>query len=110
MFKVNDPRIIKWDLFVIILALYNSFSIPFEVAFEPPVMETTGFTVLNNIIDFCFLLDLIINFRTTYYDPVSGDEIFNKKLIAKNYLKGRFMIDFLSTIPLDNLITVSIKG
>ncbi len=47
-----------------------------------------------------------MNFRVTYYDSNTGDEIFDKKLIAKNYLKSRFAIDALSTIPFDNIAKV----
>jgi len=35
MVRVNDPRKTNWDLFVITLAVYNCFSIPFEIAFAP---------------------------------------------------------------------------
>lgn len=33
MISQNDPRKTNWELFVIVLALYNSFSIPFELCF-----------------------------------------------------------------------------
>ena len=33
--RLNDSRKTKWDLFVIFLAIYNSFQIPFEIAFHP---------------------------------------------------------------------------
>ena len=59
------------------------------------------FTILNAFIDFMFLLDIIINFRTTFYDLESGDEEFDPYKIAIVYLKGRFTIDLLSTVPFD---------
>lgn len=43
----------------------------------------------------------MIVFRTTYLDAYTGEEIFYAKLIAVNYLKGRFIIDLLATIPFD---------
>ena len=104
--RQNDPRMSRWDLFIIILAFYNCFSIPFQTAFNPPVMDSVGFLVFNSCIDFCFFLDIVITFRTTYYDPNSGDEVFDKKTIATKYLKGRFTIDLLSTIPFDNIAKV----
>ena len=69
-------------------------------------MESAGFMVFNTCIDFCFFLDIILTFRTTFYDPVSGDEVFDKKQIAVYYLKGRFTIDMLSTVPFDNIAKV----
>jgi len=66
-------------------------------------MEGPEFFVLNTAIDLMFLLDIIVAFRTTFYDLETGDEIFDSKRTGKVYLKGRFAIDLLSTIPFDNL-------
>ena len=86
------------------LALYNSFFIPFELSFQPPILAGPEFFILNSIIDFLFGVDIFISFRTTFYHPITGDEIMDLKIIRNNYFKGRFMMDFLSTIPFDNLM------
>ena len=67
-------------------------------------MESRGFFILNSIIDFIFLLDIFVQFKTTFFDPISGEEVYDKKLIAMNYLKGRFIFDFLSTVPFDAIV------
>jgi hypothetical protein len=59
------------------------------------------FLFINALIDFTFFLDLIVNFRTTFFHPRSGKEVFKPKVIAKNYLKTRFLVDFLATFPFD---------
>ena len=69
-------------------------------------MDSTYFLIFNTCIDLCFFADILITFRTTFYDPISGDEVFDKYLIAKKYLTGRFIIDFLSTVPFDNIAKV----
>lgn len=92
---------LRWDLVVMILAIYNCFTIPLEVAFEPPSMETVGFEALNWIIDTLFFLDLVINFRTTYIHPKTGKEVLELSTIACNYFKFRFWVDLLATIPFD---------
>lgn len=84
-----------------VLAIYNCFSIPLEVSLEPEEMKSTTFDVINFFIDFCFLIDLIINFRTTYIHQKTGSEVLNTREIATAYIKGRFWIDFLATIPFD---------
>lgn len=66
-------------------------------------MEKWYFTILNSLIDFLFLVDIVASFRTTYIDKSTGDEITNLRLIAINYLKSRFWIDLLATIPLDTI-------
>ena len=103
MIRINDSKKTNWDIFIIVLAIYNSFQIPFEIAFEPPEMETSKFFIANTIIDLCFAVDILVAFRTTFYDPTTGDEVFDPKRIAKEYLLGRFIIDFLSTVPFDNI-------
>lgn len=35
---------------------------------------------------------------------MTGDEVKDLNIIRRNYLKGRFSIDILSTIPFDNLL------
>lgn len=104
MISQNDTRKTQWELFVIILALYNSFSIPLDLSFKPDSMQGINFILLNTLIDIMFAVDIFINFRTTFYHPITGDEIKDLIIIRKNYLQGRFIIDFLSTVPFDNIL------
>ena len=104
MMSQTDPRLTNWELYVIILALYNCFFIPFELAFQPEELAGMQFTILNSVIDLMFAIDIFISFRTSFYDPITGDEIKSTDVIGKKYIKGRFSIDFLSTVPFDNLL------
>ena len=56
---------------------------------------------MNSFIDVFFFIDIIVNFRTTYINTKTAEEITTPNLIAFNYLKTRFVIDFLATIPFD---------
>jgi len=87
LIRISRPFRTRWDLFTMLLAMYNSFTVPFFVAFE--VDETIELFAINTTIDFLFMLDVVLNFFTTYVDP-NGDEVFNMKTIALNYLKGSF--------------------
>ncbi len=51
-----------------------------------------------------FIIDLIMNFRTTIINEMTTEEILDEKQIAISYIKGRFFLDLLSTIPLDYII------
>ena len=42
--------------------------------------------ITNHFIDLLYLIDIIISFRTTYVNPMTGDEIFDAKKISINYL------------------------
>ena len=52
-------------------------------------------------VDLIFVLDIFIVFRTTILDDDSGEEISDGKIIAQKYIRGRFTVDFLSTVPFD---------
>lgn len=85
-----------------VLATWNSFSIPIEIAFQPDIAESPFYLIFNSIIDFIFLLDILVTFRTTFISS-SGDEISEPKQIAKEYLKRRFWMDLLATLPFDQM-------
>jgi hypothetical protein len=58
---------------------------------------------VDSLIDIVFIVDIILNFRTTFIDPVNGEEILDTKLISINYITDiRFYIDILSTVPLED--------
>lgn len=53
--------------------------------------------------DVTFIIDILINFRTTY---ISGNDevVSHPGKIAVHYLKGWFIIDLVAAIPLDLLL------
>lgn len=63
-------------------------------------------SMLNGLIDALFGIDIILNFFTTFFHPTTGEEISDKKEIARNYLKGMFCLDVLSTIPFDSIASL----
>lgn len=97
----SDTRL-YWDCWIIILAIWNSLYIPYDIAFSPSISDNWLMIFFNALIDFNFFIDIILTFRTTYYDS-DGEEVFDWKKIAKKYLLGRFFIDLISTIPLDSM-------
>ena len=54
--------------------------------------------------DIQFVVDIILNFRTTYINEKTGLEVKQGKVIAKKYIKHwRFYIDIVSVIPFELL-------
>lgn len=84
-------------------ALFNCCFVPIQVSFAPEALNTTGFYVANYFIDFFFLLDILVNFRTVYIDD-KGHEVKQLKEIAKFYMKRAFFIDILATVPFDDIL------
>ena len=96
----------RWDLFIIFLTIWNCISIPFFVSFD--VEEQIWLEVCDRLIDAIFFMDVVINFFTTYMNQKTNTEIFDYKKIAINYIfYGRFFVDVLATIPIDDFITMN---
>ena len=56
----------RWDIFVLLLALQNSFIIPLDLAFEPKFTSYKGFANFDLFVDIIFVIDMIIMFFTSY--------------------------------------------
>lgn len=82
MVPMNHPMKTNWDLLILAMAFYNCFEIPFEIAFDAEFIEETAIQLFNNTTDFCFFLDIVVSFRTTYYDLITGGQVFSGKLTA----------------------------
>ena len=104
----TQPARERWDYFVMLIATWNALALPIELAFEPEVTKSQENATLNAIIDFLFLIDIIVVFRTSIIGD-NGEIVIDQKTIAIKYLKGSFMIDFLSTIPLDSMAGIFLE-
>lgn len=89
-------------MFVMILAIWNCISIPFDVAFEPEGNSIYRF--FEYFIDICFALDIFVAFRTTFINSKTGFEVVKGSEIALNYIvTGRFFVDLAASIPFEEL-------
>lgn len=93
----------KFDMVVMFLAIFNSFFVPLKVAFEPEFLYSGPLEFVNFIIDFIFVCDVIMGFRTIFIDNL-GEEITDPKKIAMNYITTTFVFDLLASIPFDVFI------
>eukprot|EP00931_Biecheleriopsis_adriatica_P062688 TRINITY_DN37833_c0_g1_i1.p1 TRINITY_DN37833_c0_g1~~TRINITY_DN37833_c0_g1_i1.p1 ORF type:complete len:780 (-),score=165.94 TRINITY_DN37833_c0_g1_i1:320-2602(-) len=85
-----------WDMAMMLCLFYVSLSMPFAMGFgQVQVLQD-----IDRTCDVLFLVDVAINFRTTFIDR---DEIVvtNGKKMAVNYLKTWFCLDFVSSMPWD---------
>ena len=105
MFRPSDNFKVNWDLLIMILSLFNSFTVPVEMSFKPVGLQSANVKIINNVIDFIFFTDIIIAFRTVYVDD-KGRDILDAKTMAKNYIKSTFIIDFLATVPFDDFLVL----
>ena len=109
--RANEPFIVDprkstpykaWVVVVLLAMLYTAAVTPVECAFHnpPPRCTIDMLFVINRIIDVIFYIDMIITFRLAYFDPRSGRWVREGKAIAQRYLRGFFIIDLISVIPL----------
>uniref|UniRef100_A0A673ALY4 Potassium voltage-gated channel subfamily H member 2 n=1 Tax=Sphaeramia orbicularis TaxID=375764 RepID=A0A673ALY4_9TELE len=124
-YKLQAPRIHKWtvlhyspfkavwDWLILLLVIYTAILTPYSAAFllndqEEVAMQSCGYScsplnVVDLIVDIMFIIDILINFRTTYVN--SNDEVVSHPVrIAVHYFKGWFLIDMVAAIPFDLLI------
>ncbi|XP_031614579.1 potassium voltage-gated channel subfamily H member 6 [Oreochromis aureus] len=102
-----------WDWIILLLVLYTAVITPYSAAFLLDEhgnlrQRSCGYTcnplnVADLMVDVLFIVDIIINLRTTYVDQ--NDEVVTQpSQIAKHYIKGWFPIDLFAAIPFDLLI------
>ena len=88
-----------WDMSQLMLLFYVSFTVPYRVCFEIDVPFGSSWFWVDNLVDVYFIIDLGLNFRTAYYDEVRHKREDQPREIAIHYLKGWFIVDFLSCVP-----------
>eukprot|EP00931_Biecheleriopsis_adriatica_P074513 TRINITY_DN4854_c0_g2_i1.p1 TRINITY_DN4854_c0_g2~~TRINITY_DN4854_c0_g2_i1.p1 ORF type:complete len:769 (-),score=139.53 TRINITY_DN4854_c0_g2_i1:107-2413(-) len=91
-----------WDMTQMLLLFWVSLSMPFSMGFG----EFQELKSADLACDILFLLDVAINFFTTYIDR---DEIIvtNNRRMALHYLRTWFVLDFVSSVPWD-LVTAGL--
>ncbi|CAK9801234.1 Potassium voltage-gated channel subfamily H member 6 [Anthophora plagiata] len=121
-YRLQSPRIGKWtilhyspfkavwDWVILLLVLYTAIFTPYVAAFvlsDPDYNSRKNkkysddpIVIIDFIVDVTFIVDIIINFRTTFVN--SNDEVVSHPAkIAVHYLKGWFIIDLVAAIPFD---------
>ncbi|XP_052133450.1 potassium voltage-gated channel subfamily H member 6 isoform X3 [Frankliniella occidentalis] len=108
-----SPFKAAWDWLILILVLYTAIFTPYVAAFllnEPDFSSRKSrkygddpIVIVDLLVDVTFIVDILINFRTTYVN--GADEVVSHPgKIAVHYFKGWFVIDLVAAIPFDLLL------
>ncbi|GAA30706.2 potassium voltage-gated channel subfamily H member 2 [Clonorchis sinensis] len=118
--KLHSPRIhpftlkhygpVKavWDWLILGLVIYTAIFTPYAAAFhlleENKTTRKSGewstLRAIDFFVDIMFIIDIFINFRTTYVNK--NDELISDPgRIAVHYFKGWLLIDVVAAIPFD---------
>ncbi|XP_026232075.1 potassium voltage-gated channel subfamily H member 7 isoform X2 [Anabas testudineus] len=124
-YKLQTPRMDKftilhyspfkavWDWLILLLVIYTAILTPYSAAFllndqEEQKRRECGYScsplnVVDLMVDIMFIIDILINFRTTYVNQ-NEEVVSHPAKIAIHYFKGWFLIDMVAAIPFDLLI------
>ncbi|CAB1352026.1 unnamed protein product [Coregonus sp. 'balchen'] len=94
---------------MLVMMMGNLIIIPVGITFFSE-QTTTTWLIFNVASDTIFLVDLVMNFRTGIVNEESSEIILDPKVIKMNYLKSWFVVDFLSSIPVDYIFLIVEKG
>ncbi|XP_041034163.1 potassium/sodium hyperpolarization-activated cyclic nucleotide-gated channel 1-like [Carcharodon carcharias] len=94
-----------WDLTMLLLMVGNLIIIPVGITFFKDE-NTTPWIVFNVVSDTFFLVDLVLNFRTGIVVEDNTEIILDPQRIKMKYLKSWFVVDFISSIPVDYIFLI----
>ncbi|XP_061414515.1 potassium/sodium hyperpolarization-activated cyclic nucleotide-gated channel 1-like [Lethenteron reissneri] len=94
-----------WDIIMLLLMVGNLIVIPVGITFFHEE-NTTAWIVFNVLSDTCFIVDLVLNFRTGIVVEDNTDIILDPQIIKMRYLKSWFLVDFVSSIPVDYIFLI----
>ncbi|CDQ57751.1 unnamed protein product [Oncorhynchus mykiss] len=108
-----SPFKAMWDWLILLLVIYTAILTPYSAAFllndrEEQMRRECGYScnplnVVDFMVDIMFIVDIVINFRTTYVN-LNEEVVSQPGKIAIHYFKGWFLIDMVAAIPFDLLI------
>ncbi|KAG5016400.1 hypothetical protein JHK82_022058 [Glycine max] len=119
VFDPQDKNLLYWNKFFEILCIVSVACDPFF--FYLPYFNHKSFCLaidnnlasfavpMRTICDFIYLLRISFQFRTAYIAPSSrvfgrGELVIDPTKIAKRYLQRYFIIDFISVLPIPQII------
>lgn len=89
---------------MLLLMMSNLVILPWGITFFED-QNTMPWITFNVLSDTLFLMDLVLNFRT----GIAGEDshiILDPKEIRMHYLRTWFMVDFVSSIPVDYIFLI----
>ena len=95
----NHPFLKVWSYLMLFLMLYVATFLPYSICFFKPSDTVDTIEIADSIIDFLFMIDICVNFISSYDDPDHHLPDVKLKLIAKNYITGFFFMDLIAIIP-----------
>lgn len=90
---------------MLLLMVGNLIIIPVGITFFKDE-HTPPWIVFNVVSDTFFLMDLVLNFRTGIVKEDNTEIILDPQQIKIKYLRSWFVVDFISSIPVDYIFLI----
>lgn len=96
--KIN----LAWEALIFVLVCYLTLEIPLRIAFISKVNKHSALFWIDLLTDLIFFLDVLKRFRTGYFtDEFLSEVVMDQKRIKVSYIKSWFLIDLISSVPMD---------
>ncbi|XP_018414338.1 PREDICTED: potassium voltage-gated channel subfamily H member 4 [Nanorana parkeri] len=117
--SVQKPRFILlhysifkalWDWLILLATFYVAVTVPYNVCFtgHDDSVSAARSTIVSDIaVEMLFILDIILNFRTTYVSQ-SGQVVYAPRSICIHYLATWFFVDLIAALPFDLLYAFNV--
>lgn len=102
--EFDGPFRTVWDTIMGVVLVYVCIWLLFRLAYfenDPPYF----FLMVDTISDNYFIVDIVINFFTSYKDEKESIVVRNHLKIALRYFKTWFLIDIVSIIPFEDIFS-----
>ncbi|PSN45113.1 hypothetical protein C0J52_18780 [Blattella germanica] len=105
----SDFRL-RWDLIMIVVLTWSLLVIPFHLAFnlDESTHESGMYVYIMLVLDIFCLIDIVITFLTGYYKIENKEICLDFWFVARMYIRNLFVIDLISSLPIDFLMSESI--
>jgi hypothetical protein len=105
-FAPDHPFVAYWDLFQVLVLFLLSIILPLRAGFDQIDQNSPRFWFVADLVtDLYFYFDIVLNFRTAFFDH---DHVLQSapRTVARNYLTGWFLADFVSCAPVSYVVYV----
>lgn len=99
-----------WDLFILLLMIYVAFVSIFLFSFFHTFSYNHVWFILERCLDVIFVVDIILNFFTSYKVERFDEGPATLKQTSLKYLSSYFLPDLISTVPWDVVSGPTVDG
>ncbi|MBN3313811.1 KCNH4 protein, partial [Atractosteus spatula] len=99
-----------WDWMILLATFYVAVTVPYNVcftAYDDSDSASRSTIVSDIVVEMLFILDIILNFRTTYVSQ-SGQVVYDARSICIHYAATWFFVDLIAALPFDLLYAFNI--